>query len=294
MARSLVLVWTWIYTLAVPEHLRTARRAEIRSDLHEQTNQMCQDGCRSNVIALQILVRMILGLWDDVSWSAPYLPTTLAERLSRGSDKASRVRPSPFMVALLTVFAIMNLSLLATDRTVPWLEWVYTNAMIPVAALMLKNQQRRWVRWLSRLLVYLFIASAVTLILWAVFEFRLYEMPEFYQFLLQAILAILPLAVAMGAATETVRTRMFKGRWWPVLLTWAIIGGASVAAAVTVGGNLAISLGMTIVTALMIVMYLATIVAFGFGAQVVCYAGIRGTSLFMRLAAAGVRQLARS
>lgn len=54
VARSLTLVWTWTYTLAVPEHLRAARRAEIRSDLHEQINQMHQEGDRSNIIAFRL------------------------------------------------------------------------------------------------------------------------------------------------------------------------------------------------------------------------------------------------
>ena len=295
LARSLVLVWTWTYSLAVPESMRTARRAEIRSDLHEQIKQMHRERYCSNIIAFHILGRMAWGLWDDISWSAPYLPSTLAEHLSRGSDTVSRVRSSPLMVASLAMFGMMNLSLYVADRTVPWFEWVYINAMIPVIALIMKNQHRRWVSRLFRLLVSLFIASAVFLILWTVLKFRLYEMPEFYELSLQATLATLPLAVAMGVATKFVRTRMFKGRWWPVFVAWALIGGACVVVAVTLGGSLvAESLGMTLVTALMIVIYLATIVAFGFTAQVVCYAGIRGTSLFMRLAAAGVRQLARS
>ncbi len=296
VSRSLTLVWTWTYTAAVPEHLRAARRAEMRSDLYEQINQMRQEGNRSNIIAFHILGRMIWGLWDDMRWSAPYLPSTLAERLSRGSDTVGRVRPSPSMLASLTMFGIMNVSLHMADRTVPWFEWVYLNTMIPVVALLLKNQQHRWVRRLFQLWISLFIVLAVTLILWVILEYRLYQMPHFYEFLLLTILAALPMIVALGVATKTVRTYVFRDKWWPVAVTWVVIGGAYVAAWATVGGNLAISFGITVLTALipMLVLILGLVVAFAFGVKVVCYAGIRGAAGCMRLTATGIRRLERS
>lgn len=294
VARSLTLVWAWTYTVAVPEHLRAARRAEIRSDLHEQINQMRQEGDRSNIIAFHILGRMIWGLWDDVRWSAPYLPSTLAERLSRGSEIVGKARPSPLMVASLAMLGIMNLSFYMTDRTVPWFEWVYLNTMMPVVVLLLKNQQRQWVRRLFQLWVFLAIALVVTLMLWAVLEFRLYQMPQFYEFLLQAMLAASPMIVAIGVATKTVRTHVFRDKWWPVVVTWVIVGGASVATGVTVGGNFAILLGMTVETALLLVLTLGLVVTFGFGVKVICYAGIRVSAGCMRLAATGIRRLERS
>ena len=35
----LALGWTWMYTAALPEQVRRARREEIRSDLHDQMVQ---------------------------------------------------------------------------------------------------------------------------------------------------------------------------------------------------------------------------------------------------------------
>ena len=32
---SPILGWTWLYTAGLPERARTARRGEIRSDLHD-------------------------------------------------------------------------------------------------------------------------------------------------------------------------------------------------------------------------------------------------------------------
>lgn len=245
-------------------------------------------------LAFHILGRVIWGLWDDVRWSAPYLPSTLAEHLNRGSETVGRARPSPLIVSSLAVFGIMNLLFYTADRSVPWFEWVYLNTMIPVVALLLKNQQRQWVRRLFQLCVFLAVVSAVTLMLWAVLAFRLYQMPQFYEFVLQAMLVTLPMIVAIGVATKTVMTYLFKGKWWPVVVTWVTIGGASIAAGVTVGGNFTILLGMTAGTALMLVLTLGLIVIFGFGAQFVCYASIRGSAGCMRLVAAGIRQLERS
>jgi hypothetical protein len=38
-ARRLVLGWTWLYTAALTEQARTARREEIRSDMHDHIEQ---------------------------------------------------------------------------------------------------------------------------------------------------------------------------------------------------------------------------------------------------------------
>ncbi len=293
--KTLVLVWTTMYTLAAPEHARTARREEIRSDLHEQISLMCHEGYRPSVIALDILCRMILGLRDDVTWSAPYLPSTLSERLSRGSDAVSRVRPSSFVIGLLAMLGLMNLSLYTTDRAVPLIEWAGMNAMIPVVGWVVFNQEHRWARRIVSLFLSLVVIFVVALILWLLLEFRLYQKPESYHLVLKVLLAMAPISVAIGVATRPVRGHLFKGRWWPVLVTWAMLGGTCVVAGEIVWGNPAIVLGLTFFAALMSVLFLGLlgimVVIFGLAAKVVCLAGLRGTAVCMRLAAAGIRRL---
>ena len=82
-ATSLILGWAWLYTMALPEQVRTARRGEIRSDLHDQIAQDREEGASPSGTALHVLCRMVSGAWDDVGWSLPHIPSTLVGHLVR-------------------------------------------------------------------------------------------------------------------------------------------------------------------------------------------------------------------
>lgn len=60
--------WTRVYTAFVPPTARTARRAEIESDLWESV--------RDPDMARDILPRLLLGIADDLSWSVEHMDTT--------------------------------------------------------------------------------------------------------------------------------------------------------------------------------------------------------------------------
>jgi hypothetical protein len=65
-AVALVRTWTWLYTSRLPPFLRDGRRQEIDSDLWEY----CRDrhaGTDSR-IAAEIVVRLLLGIGDDLLW----------------------------------------------------------------------------------------------------------------------------------------------------------------------------------------------------------------------------------
>ena len=71
-ATSLVFAWTWLYTVALPEQVRTARREEICSDLHDQLAQDREAAVSPARTAIHIFRRMASGVWDDVGWSLPH------------------------------------------------------------------------------------------------------------------------------------------------------------------------------------------------------------------------------
>ena len=77
----LALSWTWMYTAALPEQVRRARREEIRSDLHDQMVQYRMEGGSLAGTAIDVLRRMSSGAWDDVWWSLPQIPSILAGHL---------------------------------------------------------------------------------------------------------------------------------------------------------------------------------------------------------------------
>jgi hypothetical protein len=67
-AAALARLWTCCYTYDMPPALRNARRAEIDSDLWEFEDDARQHGDGPVIIAAHILVRLSLGLVDDLSW----------------------------------------------------------------------------------------------------------------------------------------------------------------------------------------------------------------------------------
>jgi hypothetical protein len=73
-----VRMWARVYTWRMPRSVREARLAEIESDLWE-----CQaDEAAGPALAMQIIGRLALGIFDDVRWRV--------ENGSRGSHVARR------------------------------------------------------------------------------------------------------------------------------------------------------------------------------------------------------------
>ena len=99
----------------VPSNLREDRRAEVLSDLHEQVTDLLEHGYRPYEIAIRIVLRVVLGMKDDVTWSAPYLPETLAEQFERGREALRHVGMPKFTIAAMAVVGVMNCAWLMSD-----------------------------------------------------------------------------------------------------------------------------------------------------------------------------------
>ena len=68
IAMSLVRGWFHLYTLGLPTEIQHRRRAELESDLWEQQADPDRDNDRPELIGMEILSRMMLGIADDLSW----------------------------------------------------------------------------------------------------------------------------------------------------------------------------------------------------------------------------------
>jgi hypothetical protein len=64
VAIAVVRAWTRVYTWQLPSALRESRRAEIESDLWESR----LDTGRSVSTAMQVTMRLLLGIPDDLQW----------------------------------------------------------------------------------------------------------------------------------------------------------------------------------------------------------------------------------
>ena len=58
--------WTWLYTWRMSSPSRETRRAEIESDLWEFQCDAAEDHRLGS--ALHILVRLVIGIPDDLGW----------------------------------------------------------------------------------------------------------------------------------------------------------------------------------------------------------------------------------
>ena len=69
-ALAIVRAWTRLYTARMQPIVRDARRAEIESDLWELHEDARRRGASPAAIAVHMLLRLVLGIVDDVLWRA--------------------------------------------------------------------------------------------------------------------------------------------------------------------------------------------------------------------------------
>jgi len=60
--------WVALYTLRLPLEIRESRRSEIDSDLWEQQGLAASRGDPALGTAIEVLSRMLLGIFDDLIW----------------------------------------------------------------------------------------------------------------------------------------------------------------------------------------------------------------------------------
>ena len=289
MVRSFVKAWTWLYTSVAPEGERSPRRAEVLSDLHEHIEDSRAEGHRPAEIAVQVLLRMLCGVKDDLAWSAPYFPNAMAERLGRGGETLGRFKTPTVVITSLALFSMLNVSFFVSDGDKPWTVFLGMNVSASAVIIVMHNQERPWARRILHWYLAAATASLVGVLVWAVLHHRLYEMPGFYQLMLQVAVAMVPLVLAMSVGSELCRSRDFKGRWWPVFVCWGLIAAISLGAAMYLGPST-----LTTVSTAMALAALALVIVcaiFVSCAAVVCYGGLKGGAGCMRLIAAGIRHL---
>jgi hypothetical protein len=64
MTRAAIRLWTRFYTRRLDPEVRDRRRAEIESDVFEQLEAQAND----RLLAARMLVRLLAGLHNDLSW----------------------------------------------------------------------------------------------------------------------------------------------------------------------------------------------------------------------------------
>ena len=292
LATSLVSVWTWLYTAALPEQVRTARREEIGSDLHDQMAQDREAGVSPSQTAIHIIRRMASGAWDDAGWSLPHVPSALAGHLVRGSHAVGHARPSPWAISSLAVLGLMNWVLAMSDIHHSWFEWLLVNAGVLAITLLLQKERRSWI---GRLLLLWGASTVILTVGVAILAAQGSQLPQFpldYELLLEAIL-LMPLMVLGLLVAARISSAHVFGRnwWWPVLPCLPVIGLALWGSGVAVDGSPENFLEVSVATAVLSVGWIVLAAIFAYGSRVACHAGLRGSAGCMRLLADGMARM---
>ena len=290
VARWLVLSWTWAYTMATPTEQRAARRVEVLSDLHDQIEQEREGEIAPSKTALHVVARLVLGIWDDLGWSVPFLPASLAGYLARSGDVMNQVRLHPLVIPSLATLGVMNLWMAMSDLDHPWFDWPLANAGVLIVALILLNRQRVWARLLSRLWGACVVGLAVGTVVWLLAGLGTERMPMGYQFLLEATLTVSLIVLGILASARICGARIFWGEWWPAWLGWLVIAIASWNTTVSAGGGLDGIWELSAAMVLVCIGWMVLAATIAFASKTVCDAGLAGCAQSMRWLAVGLRR----
>lgn len=105
-AATLTRTWVKAYTRGIPTELRDRRRAEVDSDLWEQSRDDRHGGRPRFETSLEIVVRLLLGVPADLSWRLEHTsPKRSATRIYQGSRtmlQTASKHAIPVLVGLLS------------------------------------------------------------------------------------------------------------------------------------------------------------------------------------------------
>jgi len=101
MARS----WVVLYTLRLPLEIRESRRSEIDSDLWEQQWLAARRGDPALGTAIEVLSRMLLGIFDDLIWRLEAGVSVTKGQISVNDTWPMRIGFIALMVPLLLLVA---------------------------------------------------------------------------------------------------------------------------------------------------------------------------------------------
>ena len=289
IARSLGKGWTWLYTAVAPEAEREARRSEVLSDLFEHVENAMTEGYRPAEVGVQIVLRVVIGIKDDLAWFSPYLLNTIVAKLENVSEALRLMETPKEVTSYLAFFSMINLLFFFSDGQQSLMECLGLNVVALGVVVATRNRHHKWVRRVINWYLGVGMALTAALLVWIVIHYRLHQMPGFSFLLFQSAVTALPFVLMTIVSSESFRVRIFKNNWWPVFICWGLIAAISLGTAIFLELNTLVTVWAAIA---LFVLALVTLCAiFLVGANFICYVGLKSSSLGMRLISSGIRHL---
>ena len=107
LATALTRWWVSVYSRGLPEHERSARRAEIDSDLWEHTHFGAESGQRHADTGFEILTRLLLGIPADLAWRRALVHPASQRRPGTSQAPPITTRGVTMLRRLVAVVAIV-------------------------------------------------------------------------------------------------------------------------------------------------------------------------------------------
>ena len=283
--------WTRLYTSVAPESEREDLREQVESDFYDQVQSLSSDGYHPAEAALRIFLRMVSAVPGDIIWSVSFLPGTVASKLERGSHRIRAIKTPRSLIIWVGLLALVNTAALTSDIDPLWRELLIVNVGAAGAISLTHYQERTWAKRTMAWGPWLMVALLLGLLAWMTKEHRLYEAPEFAQYVLLFVAATLPLILAAIVGSNVCRHRVFKGHWWPVFFAWFLIASISSLSAILLGYPILLVVWVATAIGLFGLFIMAAL--FCGGAALVYLGATRGSATCMTWAANCIRQLTK-
>jgi hypothetical protein len=285
VVKAVVLGWVWLYTTCASER-GERQRLLIESFLHDEIAYLEDQGYTPAEIAVRIIGHWVRGLPSDAKWGLPFYREMFGRKLLGWSDAVRYFRTPKYVIPTLATLGIMNWAYYDSQNGRPLLGWFGINAVTICMAVLIFNYKRPLVRRILNGLFGTGILSMIGFVVWMTVRYRAYELHDFWAILF-AMAALSPVIVVVD---KSWRTRLFRGRWWLVIVSWVLIFAASLGSSQAMTGGVKSFFEVWAFAAILVVSMLFVVGIFTLATGALWHGGIKGTAAGLRLISAGLQR----
>jgi hypothetical protein len=265
IVKYIVTSWTKVYSIFAQEK-GDEHRLAVMSDMHEEITELQVAGDTSDVIAFKIFLRWIIGIADDIKWSAPLLSDRISNILLKWSDKLKHFKLSKNIITSIATLSIFNFAFLFSTNDDKIFEWVYMNLVGITISILMSNTHRPIARRIIYSLMFLCAISAAGFLIYFISQNNISVPPTLWITLLAAI-SIVPL---ISFLDKSFRNGIFRQHWKIFISIWTTIIAATMMISYIAIGSIEPVLTTWAFTATLITLLIVTCVCSLIIASIIC------------------------
>jgi hypothetical protein len=264
-----------------------AHSEEMLADLRCEIADYRLEGDSNEVIAARISFRLVTGLLNDLAMWAPGIRALLVGKIAGWSDTLRHYKIPNAMIAGVATLGLMNYFFFSSPNNQTIGTWLSINSIVIAMTVLIWKQKHPLARRIFNTWIGIAIVAITAIMAWLTINYRLYEIMTF-KILMLAMVAVLPAVVVVD---KSWRKRLFKGRWWLIIICWAPIVVGTLVGSLLIAQDVKSVLEIWAVMVLLPVSLVIVCGATTFAAYILCWLGIGGSAGGLRLVASGIRRL---